>query len=64
MIWPVKDAFANNCEATPALVLQSLMHHPVSMIYIGLFAFPFKGFKFRLHATPMKDKNPAGFAKA
>ncbi|MGN6267665.1 MAG: glycosyltransferase family 2 protein [Ginsengibacter sp.] len=24
MLWPIKDAFSNNCEATPALILQRL----------------------------------------
>jgi len=24
MLWPIKDAFSNNCEATPTLILQRL----------------------------------------
>ncbi len=28
MLWPVKDAFTNNCNATPALILEKLSSNP------------------------------------
>ena len=45
MIWPVKDALKNNCQATPSLVLQRLAsgrQHDLNY-YLQL---PFKAFRF------------------
>lgn len=44
MLWPVKDAITNNCQATPALILQRLSNKKQhSLIYY--FQLPFRSLK-------------------
>jgi len=48
MLWPVKDALSNNCEATPALILQRLsIKKQHNLIYY--FQLPFKLLRFPVY---------------
>jgi len=50
MLWPVKDALSNNCEATPALILQRLsIKKQHNLIYY--FQLPFKLLRFPVYSS-------------
>ena len=50
MLWPIKDALSNNCEATPALILQRLsIKKQHNLIYY--FQLPFKLLRFPVFSS-------------
>lgn len=50
MLWPIKDALSNNCEATPALILQRLSFKKQhNLIYY--FQLPFKLLRFPVYSS-------------
>ena len=50
MLWPIKDALSNNCEATPALILQRLsIKKQHNIIYY--FQLPFKLLRFPVYSS-------------
>lgn len=61
MLWPVKDALSNNCEATPALILQRLaVKKEPKLIYYFQLAFRSLGFPvYSSERNPIHELNKA-----